>query len=245
MTTAHYDAIAEWYDEFVRTQPILYDVINPALLRLVEETGDLRDRDLCDLACGQGVIARQLAQRGARVVGVDISERLLAIAKLQDSGDIPHPITYRYDDAQAATTLGDASFDGVTCNMALMDIPDLDAAMRTVARILRPGGWFVCSITHPYVQMPASQWTAREDGSATRTAGDYFAEGFWHPGKTPGVRGRVGAHHRTLATYLNTFVRAGLALEAVAEPQATDALIAQLPGYQWVPGAFIARCRKS
>jgi ubiquinone/menaquinone biosynthesis C-methylase UbiE len=242
MTTAPYDAIADWYDEYVRTQPLLVDVVIPVVLRLCEATGDLAGQRVCDWACGQGVVARHLARRGAAVVGIDISERLLEIARRVDDPD--HPITYRQDDAQVATTLGEAEFDGVVCNMALMDIPDLAATVRAVARVLRPGGWFVCAITHPCVQMPASGWVTRAEGQVVRGSGDYFAEGFWRPGNGPGVRGRVGAQHRMLSTYLNALVQAGLAIERVVEPQGTASLIQQMPGYQHVPVAFIAGCRK-
>ncbi len=242
MTVASYDSIADWYDEFVRTQPLLYDVVIPAVLRFVDETGDVRDRLICDLACGQGVVARQLALRGARVVGIDLSERLLAIAR-REMITAPHPISYLRDDVREAHSLADASFDGVVCNMALMDIPDLDATLRTVRRILTPGGWFIFSITHPCVQMPASTWVRHEDGATTRESGDYFAEGFWRPAGAPGVRGRVGSHHRMLGTYLNALIRAGLTLDHVAEPPGSEALLQRFPGYRSVPTSFIARCR--
>ena len=238
-----YDAIAEWYDQYVRTEPLLAEVVIPATLRLIEEAGRLRDAIICDLACGQGVVARELAQRGARVTGIDISERLLSLARSQPVAT-PHAIAWRHDDAQVGRTLADASFDGVVCNMALMDIPDLAAALRTVARIVRRGGWFVFSITHPCIQMPNSAWMTRPDGAMIRGTGDYFAEGFWQPAGAPGVRGRVGARHRTLSSYLNALADAGLTVECVAEPQATPALIERMPGYRWLPPALLSRCRK-
>lgn len=240
---APYDAIAEWYDEYVRTEPLLCEVVIPATLRLAEEAGSLEDAIICDLACGQGVVARELAMRGAYVTGVDIAERLLALARDQ-SVDALHAISWRYDDAQVCRTLADASFDGVVCNMALMDIPDLPATLRTVARILRPGGWFVFAITHPCVQMPDSRWIPRPDGTVTREAGNYFIEGFWRPASAPGVRGRVGAHHRTLSAYLNALGDAGLIVEHALEPVATEALIQRMPGYRQLPPALLMRCRR-
>jgi 2-polyprenyl-3-methyl-5-hydroxy-6-metoxy-1,4-benzoquinol methylase len=240
---ASYDAIAEWYDNFVRTEPLLYEVVIPETLRLVEETGSLADADICDLACGQGVIARALALRGARVTGVDISEKLLSLARSRPV-TATHAITWRYDDAQVGRTLATAAFDGVVCNMALMDIADLAAALQTVSRILRPGGWFVFALTHPCVQMPDSAWMTRPDGETIRGSGDYFAEGFWRPAGAPGVRGRVGAHHHTLSTYFNALIDAGLIVERVAEPVATESLVQRVPGYRSLPPAFLARCRK-
>lgn len=240
---APYDAIAEWYDEYVRTEPLLAEVVIPATVRLIEDAGRPQDTIICDLACGQGIVARELAQRGAHVTGIDISERLLALARSQPVA-APYAISWRHDDAQVGRTLADASFDGVVCNMALMDIPDLVAALRTVARILRPGGWFVFSITHPCIQMPNSDWMTRPDGATIRGSGDYFAEGFWQPAGAPGVRGRVGARHRTLSSYLNALADAGLGIERVVEPTATPALIERMPGYRWLPPALLSRCRK-
>ena len=241
--TPSYDAIADWYDEYVRSEPLLYEVVIPATLQLIGETGLLDGRVICDLACGQGVIARELALRGAFVTAIDISERLLALARDKPVAT-PHAITWRLDDAQVGRTLADASFDGVVCNMALMDIPDLAAVLRTVARILRPGGWFVCSITHPCVQAPHSSWVTRADGTVARESGDYFAEGFWRPVGAPGVRGRVGAYHRTLSSYLNALGAAGLTLDRALEPPATEALISKTPGYRALPPALLLRCRR-
>lgn len=244
MASAPYDAIAEWYDNYVRTEPLLYEVVIPSTLRLIEDAGSLTDATICDLACGQGVIARELALRGAYVTGIDISERLLALARSQPV-TAPHAISWRHDDAQIGRTLANASFGGVVCNMALMDIPDLTATLQTVSRILQPGGWFIFSITHPCVQMPHSNWMTRPDGATIRASGDYFAEGFWQPAGAPGVRGRVGAHHHTLSTYLNALGNSGLSAEHTVEPAATEALIKQMPGYRWLPPALLMRCRKT
>lgn len=243
MASAPYDAIAEWYDQYVRSEPLLYEVVLPAALRLIEEASSLADAVICDLGCGQGIVARELALRGAYVTGVDISERLLTLARSQPIA-APHAISWRHDDAQIGRTLMDAAFDGVVCNMALMDIPDLLSTLQTVSRILRPGGWFVFSITHPCVQMPHSSWAKRPDGVTIRASGEYFAEGFWQPSGAPGVRGRVGAYHRTLSAYLNAVHDAGLSLERLVEPPATESLIERMPGYRWLPSAFLARCRK-
>ena len=61
---APYDGIAEWYDNYVRTEPLLFEVVVPAALRLIDETGPLTDAVVCDLACGQvsrGQIGQNLA----------------------------------------------------------------------------------------------------------------------------------------------------------------------------------------
>ena len=60
-------------------------------------------------------------------------------------------------------TLGSHTFDGVTCQLGLMDIPDLDATLASVDRVLEPGGWFVFVIAHPCILVPEAKPTARPD----------------------------------------------------------------------------------
>jgi len=217
--TAAYDAIAEWYDRSVRERALLAsdNVIGQAFFALL---GDIAGQSICDLACGQGYLARKVAQRGARIVGVDISRKLLDIAQTEEQAEA-RGIRYYHADAQALPALPEEPFDGVYSNMALMDIPNLTATLRGVARLLRPGGWFVATITHPCFQVPPGQ--------------SYFTEGFWRSDNPNGVRGQVGAHHRTLATYLNTLSSAGLLVEQIAEPSMSD---------RETPPVLLIRCRK-
>jgi len=240
MTPARYDEIAEWYDESVRRKTLLHDLVIPSLFELM---GDVQGKHICDLACGQGIVARQLAKRGALVVGVDISAKLLEVARCDEANE-PSGIIYLQNDAQSLAGLEDASFDGVLCNLALMDIPDLHAAFRAVWCILRPHGWFVFSIVHPCLHPPASRWVRNVNGTVNREVAGYFAEIFWYSGNPNGVRGLVGAYHRTLSTYLNSLLDAGFILDYFAEPQATGYIADRIPGYRESPGVLVVRCRK-
>jgi hypothetical protein len=98
--------------------------------------------------------------------------------------------------------------------MALMDIDDLDGAIATAATTLRTGGWFAWSIIHPC--FPGIE----EISPSWPTHRGYFDEGWWNT-SGDGVRGRVGANHRPLSTYLNALLQHGFALEAVDEPRWT------------------------
>lgn len=243
MGRAEYDGIADWYDEAIREGPLapFHDWIVPIVLDLA---GEVRGYRICDLACGQGVVARRLAARGASVVGVDISGRLLEAARRYERED-PLGISYLLGDARTLDGLEDASFDGVVCNMSLMDIPDLDATLDSVSRVLRPGGWFVFSVVHPICQTPGSPWWVREgDAVVGVEVRDYFAEGYWRRGNPEGIRGRLGAHHRTLGTYVNGLARSGLVIERLLEPQATGDYAELAPVHRHVPAALVARCRR-
>jgi len=234
-----YDAIAEWYDQSFLTGSPVHALALPAILALCE---GLHGQHVCDLACGQGVAARELASQGAQVTGIDRSEALLQIARRHEE-QTPLGIDYQRGDAQTLSETADATFDGVVCCLALMDIPDLNACLRTVARILKPPGWFVFAITHPCFQLPDSRWTGKAGGTVKREVRGYFREGFWRSANPNGVRGQVGAYHRTLSAYLNALSEAGFTLEQVREPQPEDEIAARVPGYSEVPAVLVVRSR--
>lgn len=232
---AAYDAVAAWYDSHVRRSVLHREILLPRMLKLCGTVGGL---DLLDVACGQGVMTRALAEAGARAHGVDLSAALLDIARATSRA----PATYALDDAQVLASIADASYDGVTCCMGLGDVRDLAAVLTAVGRVLRPRGWFVLSITHPCFQTPDSSWEHVRAGTR-RVVAAYFREGRWASGSPDGVRGRVGAEHRTLSTLLNTIIGAGFALEHVTEPRATAEVAVELPGYDEVPAVLMIRCR--
>src|SRR5205823_49798 len=103
---------------------------------------------------------------------------LLAIARQHEEQE-PLWIRYVQDNAEQLQSIGDLKFDGVVCNMALMDINDLPAAASAVRRVLKSGGWFVFNITHPCFQSPDAQWLKAPDGTVSREIRVYFQEGFW------------------------------------------------------------------
>ena len=243
MTGAGYDEIAGWYDEAVRGGALApyHGWVIPIVLDLA---GEVEDRRICDLACGQGIVSRRLTERGAEVIGVDDSVGMLDLARSYERDD-PLGITYLGGDAQTLDVVADRSFDGVVCNMALMDIPDLAATLRAVTRILRPRGWFIFSVVHPVLQTPGSpRWVLEEDKIVGLELRNYFAEGFWRRDNPEGLRWRVGAYHRTLSTYVNELVRADLTIERFVEPRATGRFADFAPVYEDVPVVLVVRCGK-
>jgi SAM-dependent methyltransferase len=234
-----YDEIAEWYDAWIGGDSMGEHDVAAAADRLM---GDISGQRILDLGCGQGKATRPLADRGAQVLGVDISERMLEIARRYEAAT-PRGIEYRLDDAQRLDTVDDASFDGVVCFMALMDIPELAPTLRSVARVLRPGGWFVFTILHPCYNPGRSGEQAGPDGPI-RTVAGYFTEGHWRSDTRTGPPGKVGAYHRMLSTYVNTLSDVGLIVERLAEPCLTGVHAERRPIWTEVPGALIVRCRK-
>ncbi len=242
MSQTKYDEIADWYHESIQAGvQLLY--LNLVLPYLFDLTGDVKGRSICDLACGQGVLSRELARRGAQVVGVDLSAKLLEIARREEEAEA-FGITYLQDDAHTLAALADTTFDGVLCNLALMDIPNLRQAFQSVRRILHPRGWFVCSIVHPCFFPPHSKWGNAADGAVHREVRGYFEEKLWYSNNPHGVRGKVGAYHRMLSTYLNALIDVGLTLEHLVEVQGTGEIAERIPGYREVPVIMIIKSRK-
>lgn len=214
---ARYDDHADWYLEYTRSWRSVSAEFLP---------DDLTGQRILDLACGYGQLSRTLAERGAEVTGVDMSTRLIANAREIEAREAAG-IRYLCGDATRTDWWDGEAFDGVVCNMALMDIDDLDGALSTVTTVLKPSGWFSLAVFHPC--FPGDPDDTASLPSWDPSAG-YAAEGWWTTGQE-GVRGHVGANHRMLSTYLNAVVRAGLVFEEFAEPQAA------------LPRVFAARCR--
>ena len=232
---AKYDEVAADYDEWVGGGSALDD---PTFTEL---TGEVTGQEICVVACGQGREARYVATQGAVVTGVDLSEKLLEMACLHEETE-PLGISYQHGDAHTLEGLADDSFDGVVCYMALMDIPNLDDAVRSMARVLKPGGWFVVSITHPCFKSPATgEIVDHVDQSVRRTVGKYFVEGYWDG---PGAHRNalpVGAYHRTISTYVNTLSAAGLVINQLREVPADTPVWREVPQLLYIRGSRVVR----
>ena len=232
---ARYDAIAEFYEQFA------VDVYSdPPMAALLQFIGDISGLRLLDLACGHGRLSRELARRGGHVVGLDISAALLNLARAREK-ERPLNITYIQADASSPATLEQERFDGVVCSFGLADIDDLVGAIATVARVLRPGGFFACSILHPCF----SGWESKQAQPSWQPERGYYVEGWWLAlSPAHGLRPKVGANHRMFSTYLNTFIRHHLVIEVLAEPRPAAEWLAEAPDVGPVPVYLVARCRR-
>lgn len=109
--------------------------------RLVSMAGPLEGRLAADLACGTGDLAFLLGGRGARVVGLDLTPRMLTLARRKAAPDGRPPVFVVGD--MSDLPFGDGRFDVVTTGYGLRNVPDLERAIREAARVLRPGGVFL------------------------------------------------------------------------------------------------------
>ncbi|WP_020387348.1 class I SAM-dependent methyltransferase [Kribbella catacumbae] len=229
--TSAYEELADVYHETV--DPDGAGLSDPTFDELV---GDVRGQRVAAVGCGQGRDARRLADLGAEVVGIDASQSLLAHARELER-QVPRGIDYVHGDAHDLRPLADGHFDGVVCYMALMDIPELEPTVRSIARILKPGGWFVASITHPCYKSPAhGELVDHVEGTYRRISGRYFEEGPHNSATRWAILPRV-AYHRMLSTYVNTLVEAGLPIVRMAEP------VGDRPVWKEAAGILYFRCQ--
>lgn len=216
-----WDAAAQWWESrYTEKGDVNREwVIDPALLRLL---GEVEGLQVLDAGCGTGYLARLLARQGAEVQGVDLSPRLLEIAR-EAEGRGPLGIDYHEADL-AALPLEDEAFDAVVSNVVLQDVRRLETALRELHRVLRPGGRFVFSVTHPCFERPVPGTWVREPEDTERVeewrhlAVDRYYDDvalFWGPeGKPPSV-----GFHRPLQTYFRALHEAGFLVRRLEEPR--------------------------
>lgn len=224
---AIWDAKADYWDEQMGEGNAFQRVlIGPATERLLA----LREGErVLEIACGNGQMARRMAQLGATVVATDFSQRFVerATARTEAAG-LADRVTFQQVDATDETALlalGEACYDAIVCNMALMDMTDVGPLFRAVPRLLAHGGRFVFTIPHPCFNSNGIRLTLEEEdraGTLVETAAIKVVD-YLHvpPGKGAGMPGEPAPHwyfHRPLSMLLPLAFSAGLVMDGIEEP---------------------------
>ncbi len=251
-----WDANAEAWTRLARAGYDVYrDHVNtPAFLKMLPDVLGLRG---LDIGCGEGENTRLVAGRGARMTAFDISRTFLvhAFEKEQEesfgigyllahAGELPFP---------------DDCFDFAMATMSLMDTPDHEKVIHEIWRVIKPGGFFQFSITHPCFQTPRWKWICDETGQRIALeCGDYFSppeheiEEWMHTSAPPEMerqfgKFRIPVFRRTLSGWVNMLIDAGFALEQMVEPYADEDAIRRYPQIadtRTIAYFLIVRCGK-
>ncbi len=158
---ATYDAAADSYDDSANT---FWDRFGRRTIERLELARGARVLDVC---CGSGASAIPAAEavgpQGA-VVGIDVAERLLAIARAKATGRGLRNVEFRVGDL-LDLGLPDAGFDAVVCVFGIFFVPDMPAAVRALWRVVRPGGKLAITTWGPRFFEPANTafWNAVQD----------------------------------------------------------------------------------
>lgn len=126
-----------WWDPESEFKPL--HEINPLRLEWIDHHSNLTGKTTLDIGCGGGILAESMAARGAKVTGIDLSEKALAVARLHllESG---RSIDYQKISAEEFAASHAESFDVVTCMEMLEHVPSPGSVVQACARLVKPGG---------------------------------------------------------------------------------------------------------
>ena len=235
-------------------------LISPATERLLKVRST---ETVLDVACGNGVFSRRLAELGAAVVAIDFSEKFVELAQTRTKeagyGEAVEYLVADATDEKQMLALGERRFDAAVCNMALMDMPTIDPLMRALRRLLKPTGRFVFSVQHPAFNSNAIRLVLEgedRDGALVETY-SVKVTGYLHvpPGKGAGMPGEPVPHlyfHRPLSELFGACFKAGFTLDGMEEPSFAEigdgSRSDASPFFSWenfpdIPPVLVARAR--
>ncbi|MBA2391517.1 MAG: class I SAM-dependent methyltransferase [Ktedonobacteraceae bacterium] len=199
-------------------------LVGPASERLLNlQPGE----NVLEIACGNGVFARSIARLGVSIVATDFSAHLLERARARTI-EHANSIEYRLVDAtneDEIVALGKQRFDAAVCNMAIMDMSEIDPLMRGIRQVLKPNGRFVFSLMHPCFNTMGTSLCVEEtdnNGDLITTYSIKTARYLHIPHqKGVGIIGQPTPHyyfHRPLHVLFNACFRAGLVVDGMEEP---------------------------
>jgi SAM-dependent methyltransferase len=203
--TRNYDQVADAFAARVDTKAHNAHYERPATQSLLPAVAGQR---VLDAGCGPGVYCEWLAARGAKVVGIDSSPKMVSLAQRRLGGRAE---IRRADLGQPLTDLESATFDGVLSALVLDYVRDWGLALGEFRRVLRGGGWLVFSVEHPFFQFAEHP-----------SNGDYFAtEAVDRRWNWPELKEPVNMpqFRRPLGAMTGALLEAGFDLERILEPQ--------------------------
>ncbi|MGH7214397.1 MAG: class I SAM-dependent methyltransferase [Tepidisphaeraceae bacterium] len=220
-----------WHDRYDDGDPNRRFQSDEPMLAML---GDVRGLDVLDMGSGNGYLSRKLARAGARMTGVELSDRFVAIAREQEQRD-NLGITYHHASAASMPFLRDASIDKIVSNYVLMDLRDYERAMTEAFRVLRPDGAFVVVISHPCFEAGQGWLVPAIDSPRPEERLGYLQDGYFHRGAYAGTWGNfdpVTSFHRPLRDYWETFRANGFEVEDFEEPSVSERGRRELPPWR-------------
>jgi SAM-dependent methyltransferase len=182
-------------------------------------------RRVIDVGTGEGQIARLAARRGADVIGVDPTRAQLRVAAERGGG--PHYVRA----AAEHLPFADGSFDAAVACLVFEHVPDHEAPIAEIARVLEPGGRFVFLLNHPLLQAPNSGWVIDHDlDEQYWRVGSYLPVDVSMEELAPGVI--LPFVHRPLSQYVNAMANVGLVIKRMEEPRPPDGFLAKAKEYR-------------
>lgn len=195
----------------------------PALFSMMP---DLCGKKVLDMGCGFGEHCKKFVELGAaKVVGIDISEKMLAVARTENADEKIEYVNIPIEDVDGI----DEKFDVVVSSLALHYVEDFPGVVKKVYNLLTPGGTFIFSQEHPLLTCKVA-WIKDENGEKTGVhIANYGVEGLRE--LTWFVDG-VKKYHRMFSTVINALSENGFIIKKVIEPMPSEELLREHPEYK-------------
>lgn len=222
-------AFFEGYSQFPRSRDGLGAAPEwPALRAMLPPVAGIR---VLDLGCGLGYFCRWAAEAGAaQVVGIDLSEKMLAAARARCAG---LPVRFERADLEDAA-FGENRFDLVFSSLSVHYIADFAGFVGRVRRALGDGGRFVFSMEHPVFAARAKpEFGTDAAGHRVAMVEDYLREG---RRETSWIADGVIKYHRLISSVVTALLGAGFVLDAMAEWALGDADVEAHP--EWAQDRY-------
>ncbi|KAI1311856.1 S-adenosyl-L-methionine-dependent methyltransferase [Xylaria venustula] len=209
----------------------------PALERMIPFGSQTQ---VLELATGNGLVARFLADKGATVLATDISDEMLNLAKRRKNPQHQGKISYRKLDITSSEELSELArensavdgFDVVIINMAIMDISTVEPLAAALPKLLKKDGIFVATLLHPvfFTSGARRSFQIMDNGPngnpeiiRAKTIEKYLDVPPYYGAALHGQPAQQVYFHRPLHELFSTFFRAGLVMDAMEEPAFTSA----------------------
>ncbi|MFX1313060.1 MAG: class I SAM-dependent methyltransferase [Promethearchaeota archaeon] len=204
-------------------------IIDPALWELI---GEVKGLNVLDAGCGNGYLTRELAIKGATVVGVDFSQVFIDYCKKREKNE-----RLGCDFLQKSLVdlheIKNNTFDLVIANIVMVDIPDYKKAFKEIGRVIKTNGRFLWSNTHPVfarhtaLELKLPSDTKRREERMYKIIDRYFESGAtqiqWF-GEVP-----LWQFDRTLSEYSKGLKEAGFVIREIVEPRPSIETIQTYP----------------
>jgi SAM-dependent methyltransferase len=201
-------------------------VEKPALFSLAP---DLHNKSVLDIGCGYGENCIQFLKLGAaKVTGLDISAKMLEIARNENSFPNIQYINKSMTDLDEITE----KFDVVFSSLAVHYIEDFDKLVKDIYNHLNQGGYFIFSQEHPLTTALLTQdyWTRNSENEHIHyNLTTYALEG---ERKVTWIVDGVIKYHRTISSIINFLSSAGFIVEQILEPIPSNEIMERYPSYK-------------
>ena len=132
------DLASRWWDKESEFKPL--HEINPLRLNyIIQQSNGISDKAIIDVGCGGGILADSMAQQGAKVIGIDMGEAPLSVAKLHQL-ESQQQVEYVQSTAEQMAESKAAQFDVVTCMEMLEHVPQPESVIKACSNLVKPNG---------------------------------------------------------------------------------------------------------